>query len=79
MRGATLSKSSPPTQFILDRTLTTPLPLRSPLPADLLAKKTPKELEAGLPANEPSVGQKRKRMDHDFDEVKSVRYPFLLI
>ncbi|KAL1661182.1 hypothetical protein GGF50DRAFT_90797 [Schizophyllum commune] len=49
---------------------------RSPLPADLHAKKTPKELEAGLPANEPSVGQKRKRMDHDFDEVKSdLGYP----
>ncbi|KAI5895802.1 uncharacterized protein SCHCODRAFT_02240574 [Schizophyllum commune H4-8] len=49
---------------------------RSPLPADLHAKKTPKELEAGLPATEPSVGQKRKRMDHDFDEVKSdLGYP----
>ncbi|KAL1707002.1 hypothetical protein EV121DRAFT_268853 [Schizophyllum commune] len=45
---------------------------RSPLPTDLHAKKNPKDLEAGLPANEPSVGQKRKRMDHDFDEVKSL-------
>ncbi|KAL1751003.1 hypothetical protein FB107DRAFT_251759 [Schizophyllum commune] len=43
----------------------------SPLPTDLHAKKNTKDLEAGLPANEPSVGQKRKRMDHDFDEVKS--------
>ena len=78
-RYVTPPSTTHPQPHILDRTLTTPLPPRSPLPADLHAKKTPKELEAGLSANEPSVGQKRKRMDHDFDEVKSVRYPFLLI
>ncbi|TRM58199.1 hypothetical protein BD626DRAFT_188277 [Schizophyllum amplum] len=44
---------------------------RSSRPTDL-HEKTPNDLEAGL----PSIGQKRKRMDHDFDEVKSdIGYP----
>ncbi|KAL1740905.1 hypothetical protein HDZ31DRAFT_67455 [Schizophyllum fasciatum] len=49
---------------------------KSPRPAGLHEKKALQDLEAGPLDSGASVGQKRKRMDHDFDEVKSdLGYP----